>query len=108
MMHLRGGRGAIDQTIYPQMDEFYADLARVYSEEIHDLGVAGCGFLQPDEVNLAYLCDPSLQDHVCQGGENPQTMPQTYADLINASLPHRPDTMRVCMHFCPGTFPKRW
>src|SRR5262249_37656212 len=35
-MHFRGGRGAVDTTAYPDMAEFYADLGRVYAEEIAD------------------------------------------------------------------------
>jgi 5-methyltetrahydropteroyltriglutamate--homocysteine methyltransferase len=53
MMHFRGGRRAIDESIYPDMAEFYTDLARAYAEEIRDLGAAGCRYLQLDEVNLA-------------------------------------------------------
>ena len=59
-MHFRGGRAAIDQSAYPDMAEFYADLARIYAEEVASLGAAGCTYLQVDEVFLAYLCDPKL------------------------------------------------
>ena len=53
-MHFRGGRAAIDQSAYPDMAEFYADLARIYAEEVASLGAAGCTYLQVDEVFLAY------------------------------------------------------
>ena len=59
VLHFRGGRAAIDAQAYPDMDGFYDDLARVYAEEIRDLAAAGCRYLQIDEVNLAYLCDPA-------------------------------------------------
>ena len=52
-MHFRGGRAAIDKKAYPDMEEFYADLARVYSEEVRDLAAAGCRYLQIDEVYIA-------------------------------------------------------
>src|SRR5262245_45078240 len=57
VLHFRGGRKAIDAAAYPDIDEFYADLARVYTEEIRDLVDAGCRYLQIDEVNMAFLCD---------------------------------------------------
>src|SRR5262245_41351942 len=71
VLHFRGGREAIDAKAYPDMAEFYSDLARVYAEEIRDLADAGCRYLQIDEVNLAYLCDPALRAEVAHIGEDP-------------------------------------
>ena len=83
-MHFRGGREAIDAKAYPEMDAFYDDLAEVYRAEIRDLAEAGCRYLQIDEVNLAYLCDPELRRQVANIGEDPATLPKTYARLLNA------------------------
>ena len=107
-MHFRGGRNAVDATAYPQMDGFYTDLARVYREEIHDLAQAGCRYLQIDEVNLAYLCDPELRAQVRNIGEEPDTLPKTYARLLNDTIAGRPDDMVVCMHLCRGNFAGAW
>jgi 5-methyltetrahydropteroyltriglutamate--homocysteine methyltransferase len=85
VMHFRGGRDAIDAQAYPDMEGFYADLARVYREEIHDLAQAGCRYLQIDEVNMAYLCDPELRKQVSNIGEDPATLPKTYAKLLNGA-----------------------
>ena len=49
-MHFRGGRKAIDAKAYPDLDEFYVDLARLYREEIDGFAKAGCKYLQLDEV----------------------------------------------------------
>ena len=107
-MHFRGGRAAISASAYPDLGEFYDDLARVYSEEIGDLDRAGCTYLQLDEVNLAYLCDPKLQALVRNVGEDPDTLPKTYATLINHSIAGRSDAMTVCMHLCRGNFRSGW
>ena len=90
IMHFRGGREAIDQKAYPDMAAFYADLARVYAEEIADLAAAGCRYLQIDEVNLAYLCDPALRAQVSNIGEDPASLPKTYAKLLNDTIAGRP------------------
>jgi 5-methyltetrahydropteroyltriglutamate--homocysteine methyltransferase len=108
IMHFRGGRAAIDAQAYPDMAEFYADLARVYREEIGDLAQAGCRYLQIDEVNLAYLCDPELRAQVRNIGEDPDTLPKTYAKLLNDTLAGRPADMVVCMHLCRGNFAGAW
>jgi 5-methyltetrahydropteroyltriglutamate--homocysteine methyltransferase len=107
-MHFRGGRKAIDQKAYPDLGEFYDDLGRVYSEEVRDLAAAGCRYLQIDEVNFAYLCDPKLREQVQNIGSDPRTLPQTYAKLINASLAGRPKDMVVAMHLCRGNFKSAW
>jgi 5-methyltetrahydropteroyltriglutamate--homocysteine methyltransferase len=107
-MHFRGGRGAIDAQAYPDINEFYGDLARVYREEINDLAQAGCKYLQIDEVNLAYLCDPELRSQVTNIGEDPATLPRTYAKLLNDTIAGRPRDMVVCMHLCRGNFAGAW
>jgi 5-methyltetrahydropteroyltriglutamate--homocysteine methyltransferase len=107
-MHFRGGRSAIDAAAYPDMDEFYHDLAHVYREEIGALAAAGCRYLQIDEVNLAYLCDPELRAQVRNIGEDPETLPKTYARLLNATIAGRPADMVVCLHLCRGNFAGAW
>jgi len=108
VLHFRGGRHSIDATAYPELEDFYADLARVYAEEVSDLAAAGCRYLQIDEVNLAYLCDPRLRAEVRNIGEDPATLPRTYARLINGAIATRPRDMTVCMHLCRGNFESAW
>jgi 5-methyltetrahydropteroyltriglutamate--homocysteine methyltransferase len=108
VMHFRGGRAAIDRTAYPDLDGFYADLARVYAEEIRDYAAAGCRYLQIDEVNMAFLCDPSLREHARSIGEDPERLPSTYARLINQAIATRPPEMTVCMHLCRGNARSTW
>jgi 5-methyltetrahydropteroyltriglutamate--homocysteine methyltransferase len=108
IVHFRGGREAIDARAYPQMDAFYDDLAEVYRAEIRELAAAGCRYLQIDEVNLAYLCDPELRRQVANIGEDPESLPQTYAKLLNAAIAGRPADMTVCMHLCRGNFAGAW
>ncbi|MBZ0149463.1 MAG: 5-methyltetrahydropteroyltriglutamate--homocysteine S-methyltransferase, partial [Pseudorhodoplanes sp.] len=65
---------------------------------------AGCRYLQLDEVNLAYLCDPALREKVTARGENPDLLPAVYAGMINAAISDIPDDMTICMHLCRGNF----
>lgn len=108
LLHFRGGRQAVDERAYPDLEEFYSDLARAYAEEIADLAAAGCRYLQIDEVNFAYLCDPKLRDEVRRFGEDPGRLPLTYARLINRSIEGRPRDMTVAMHLCRGNFESAW
>jgi 5-methyltetrahydropteroyltriglutamate--homocysteine methyltransferase len=108
VLHFRGGRDAIDQRAYPDIAEFHDDLARLYREEIADLAQAGCRYLQIDEVNLAYLCDADLRRQVANIGEDPESLPKTYAKLLNDTIRERPRDMTVCMHLCRGNFAGAW
>jgi 5-methyltetrahydropteroyltriglutamate--homocysteine methyltransferase len=109
LLHFRGGRDAIDRTAYPDMDGFYADLARVYAEEIADLAAAGCRYIQIDETNFAYLCDETLRRQVQTSiGEDPATLPRIYAKLINDAIAGRPKDMVVCIHICRGNSRSAW
>jgi 5-methyltetrahydropteroyltriglutamate--homocysteine methyltransferase len=108
MLHFRGGRGGIDQTAYPQIEGFFADLARVYREEVADLAAAGCRYLQLDDTNLAYLCDPEHRQRAQAIGEDPNRLPSIYAKLISDSVKDRPKDMVVGIHLCRGNFRSSW
>ena len=108
LLHFRGGRQAVDAEAYPDIEAFYSDIARAYAEEIADLAAVGCRYLQIDEVNFAYLCDPKLRAEVRRFGEDPDTLPRTYARLINQSIAGRPLDMSVGMHLCRGNFESAW
>ncbi len=108
MVHFRGGRGAISAEAYPDLEEFFEDLARCYREEIADLAAAGCRYIQLDDTNLAYLCDPKLRAGAKERGDDPEELPHRYARLINAALRNRPAGLTVCVHLCRGNFKSAW
>jgi 5-methyltetrahydropteroyltriglutamate--homocysteine methyltransferase len=108
MMHYRGGRAAIDAAVYPDMQEFWADLAAVYAAEIAELGKLGCTYLQLDDTSLAYLNDPVQREHVAQIGGDAQNQHLVYIRLINGALAKRPTGMTVCTHLCRGNFRSSW
>jgi 5-methyltetrahydropteroyltriglutamate--homocysteine methyltransferase len=41
-------------------------------------------------------------------GEDPATLPKTYAKLLNAAIAGKPADMTVCMHLCRGNFAGAW
>ncbi|KAJ6619827.1 hypothetical protein B0H10DRAFT_1123870 [Mycena sp. CBHHK59/15] len=107
MVHFRGGRSSIDSTVYPNLDEFFEDLAAVYRAEIKILADAGCKYLQLDDTNLAYLCDLKMREAAAGRGEDLNTLPRQYAQLINSALRDRPAGMTVGIHLCRGNFRSR-
>ena len=108
MMHYRGGRAAIDTAVYPDLEPFWDDLARVYQDEIEALAKLGCTYLQLDDTSLAYLNDPAQREHVAQLGGDAATQHLTYIRLINAALAKKPASMTVCTHMCRGNYRSSW
>lgn len=108
MVHFRGGRKSIDINSYPDMDEFFHDLAVAYRQEIDHLYKAGLRYLQLDDTNLAYLCDPKMRVAALERGEDPNQLPKTYAALINSVIDNRPTDLTVGIHLCRGNYRSTW
>ncbi|MGE5147021.1 MAG: 5-methyltetrahydropteroyltriglutamate--homocysteine S-methyltransferase, partial [Candidatus Eiseniibacteriota bacterium] len=83
-------------------------LARVYREEVAALGKLGCRYLQIDDTNLAFLCDPALRADVTARGDDPDALPHVYARLLNESIKDRPADMAVGLHLCRGNHESSW
>src|SRR5919198_540382 len=92
-LHFRYGRDAVPEAIYPAMDDFYADLGQTYRKAVRAFADAGCRYLQLDEVNLAYLCDPKLRQRVQDRGDDPEVLPGVYAGMINTAIADLPADM---------------
>jgi 5-methyltetrahydropteroyltriglutamate--homocysteine methyltransferase len=108
VLHFRGGRRAVDPGIYPEMEAFYADLAEAYHGAVQAFANEGCRYLQLDEVNLAYLCDPEQRQMLRDRGDDPERLPEVYARMINAAIAGRPADMAITMHLCRGNFRSSW
>ncbi|HEY5712013.1 MAG TPA: 5-methyltetrahydropteroyltriglutamate--homocysteine S-methyltransferase [Allosphingosinicella sp.] len=108
MLHFRGGRQAISEQVYPDLEEFYADVAAAYRAEIASLADAGLRYIQLDDTNLAYLCDETQRENARRRGMDPDELPRLYARLINESIRGRPDDMVACVHLCRGNFRSSW
>jgi 5-methyltetrahydropteroyltriglutamate--homocysteine methyltransferase len=108
MVHYRGGRAAISAEVYPDLDEFWADLTAAYAQEVWRLRELGCTYLQLDDTTLAYLNDPEQRAHVAEIGGNPEHQHETYIRNINRALEGRPPSMAVTTHMCRGNFRSSW
>ena len=108
MLHFRGGRGGINKEAYPDLEEFYQDVADAYAAELRSLAKAGCTLVQFDDTNLAYLCDDKMREAARQRGDDPNELPHRYAVFINRLLNQKPPGMTVGVHLCRGNFKSTW
>ncbi len=105
MMHYRSGRAAIDPAIYPDIDEFWHDLAQVYAQQIAELAKLGCTYLQLDDISLAYLNDPAQREMVNQMGEDGEHAHIRHIRTLNEALAVQA-RRHVHLHASvPGQFP---
>jgi 5-methyltetrahydropteroyltriglutamate--homocysteine methyltransferase len=93
-----------DPGVYASAKEFFADLGRVYQQEIAALAKAGCRYVQLDEVALAVLCDPVAQAKVRAAGGDPDELVDLYVDAINEAVKGRPARMVIGLHMCRGNY----
>jgi len=108
MVHYRGGRASIDESVYPTLDAFWADLTAAYADEVRRLYDLGCTYLQFDDTSLAYLNDPTQREYVASLGGDPDKQHLEYIRHINEALAGRPELMTVTTHMCRGNFQSSW
>jgi 5-methyltetrahydropteroyltriglutamate--homocysteine methyltransferase len=108
MVHYRGGKAAVDESVYPELDAFWADLTAAYAEEVRRLGELGCTYLQFDDTSLAYMNDPNQREYIASIGGDPQRQHVEYIRHINEALAGRPEGMSVTTHMCRGNFRSSW
>ena len=108
MLYMRGGRKAVSSAVYADLAQFWDDVADAYRRAIRYFADRGCTYLQLDDVSFAYLCDPKFRDGCRLNGDDPDTLPQTFATAVNAALSGRPPGMTITMHTCRGNFRSSW
>jgi 5-methyltetrahydropteroyltriglutamate--homocysteine methyltransferase len=94
----------IDKSIYPNLDNFFADLGQAYKKAVRAFADAGCRYLQLDEVFIAMLCDPKYCQQMKDRGDDPDALGTLYGDLINTAISDIPSDMTVTMHLCRGNY----
>jgi 5-methyltetrahydropteroyltriglutamate--homocysteine methyltransferase len=109
MVHYRSGiRAVVDEEVYPDVEQFWTDLAAAYNDEVHRLAAQGCRYLQLDDTSLAYVNDPAQRDYIAARGEDAERIHLRYISLTNAAVAGRPGGMAITTHLCRGNFQSSW
>src|SRR5437667_6193051 len=94
----------IDKSVYPKLDQFFADRGQADRKALRALADAGCRYLQLDEVFIAMLCDPKYRQQMVDRGDDPERLGEIYGDLINVAMSDIPSDMTITMHLCRGNY----
>jgi 5-methyltetrahydropteroyltriglutamate--homocysteine methyltransferase len=108
MVHYRGGRASVDESVYPDMDAFWDDLTSAYADQVRGVRGLGCRYLQFDDTSLAYLNDPAQREQMAATGADAEHLHETYIAHINEALAGRPGDMAITTHMCRGNFRSSW
>ncbi len=93
-----------ERGVYRDASSFFADLGKVYRQEIAELAAAGSRYVQLDEVAVAILCDPAAREKVTAAGDSPERLVDLYIDAINQAVANRPRGMTIGVHVCRGNY----
>jgi methionine synthase II (cobalamin-independent) len=104
MLNYRGGRKVVGEKIYPNLDNYYADLAQTYGKAIKAFYDAGCRYLQIDDVAFAYFCDNDQRQMLRDRGDDPDRQFDRYREVFNTALKAKPADMVITTHLCRGNF----
>ncbi|AJC67361.1 MULTISPECIES: cobalamin-independent methionine synthase II family protein [Dickeya] len=108
VLHFRGGRKVIDSTVYPDLADYFDDLALTWRDAIRAFYDAGCRYLQLDDTVWAYLCSEDQRRQIRERGDDPDYLCRTYAQVLNKALEGKPADLVVGLHVCRGNFRSTW
>ena len=93
-----------DRSAYSTIENFFADLGRIFRDEIADLCRAGCRYIQLDEVAVAQLCDPAIRKQVEDAGQKPGHLLDVYIESLNHAVADAAPEVVFGVHMCRGNF----
>ena len=101
-------RADISGSGYASKDEFRADLAAAYADEITALAALGCTYLQFDDTLFAFMNDPAWRERAAATGVDPEHQHEINVAVVNQALAGRPDGLTVTVHMCRGNYRSAW
>ena len=107
-LHFHGGRHAVSEAAYPEIEDFFADIASVYCNEIAALEEAGCRYIQIDDPLMSYFLSPALRQEVIEEGDDPDRRLARYVSLVNQCIQLRQPETTIAIHICRGNARSSW
>jgi 5-methyltetrahydropteroyltriglutamate--homocysteine methyltransferase len=102
--HFRQGRQMVSREAYPDLAAFFEDVSAAWRDAIRAFYDAGCRYLQLDDTAWAMMCDPKEREQSKARGDDPDRLPEIYAQVTRKALEGKPADMAITMHSCRGNF----
>lgn len=107
-IHFHGGRASVSKEAYPDIEQFWSDIIKVYQDEIAALEAAGCRDIQIDDPMLTYFLDDRLRESVREIGEDPDRLILKYVEVLNGCVAKRRKDTVIGVHLCRGNSRSTW
>jgi len=104
----RGVNAELISKFYGSLDNFYADIKRVYREEILALYEAGARTVQLDDCTWGMLVDSNFWETMAGAGFDVNELKALYLDLNNGAIADLPDDLTINTHVCRGNYHSDW
>lgn len=86
---------------YPTIDSYLADIADILRDEIAELILLGCTYIQIDSPQYAALLDPTIREGYRQRGNDPDRLLGRCIEMDNAVIGNHPG-ITFGLHICRG------
>lgn len=103
-----GGRDAVDRAAYPDLDAFWADIVRLYRDEIAALEALGCRYIQVDDPVMSYFLQEPMREKLRARGEDPDATLALYVRVVNEMIAARKPETNLAFHICRGNARNAW
>ena len=100
--------GIRNEVIYPNIDDYFSDLAKTYQKAIQAFYDVGCRYLQIDDTHWALLAAENKKELFEKNGVDPIELAKRCAATLNSALANKPADLVVTMHVCRGNFASSW
>ncbi|AXS42189.1 5-methyltetrahydropteroyltriglutamate--homocysteine S-methyltransferase [Breoghania sp. L-A4] len=107
-IHFHAGDAVADPAVYPDIGQFWDDVAAFYRAEIRALEQAGCRYIQIDDPVMSYFVDPDHRARIVQRGLDPDATLRLYVEVINACISERAPGTYLTVHICRGNARSSW
>jgi 5-methyltetrahydropteroyltriglutamate--homocysteine methyltransferase len=107
-LHFHGGRSVVSESVYPDIEAFFADVVTAYRAEIADLEAAGCRYIQIDDPLFSYFISERMRTEIVANGEIPEARLARYVRLINDCIAQRRPQTAIGIHVCRGNARSAW
>lgn len=98
--------GVHNPEIYPELEDFAADLIKAYQDAVLAFYDAGCRYLQFDDVYVAGLNAEKLP--FSDRSESREYLIDLALRIVNGALEVKPDDMVITTHLCRGNYRSTW
>lgn len=105
---VRGENEKTVQQYYPNREELFQDISKVYHDAILAFYNLGCRNIQLDDCTWGMLCDRDFWSLMAGEGYHIDDLKELYLRLNNDAIADLPADLTITTHVCRGNYHSTW